>query len=369
MTDDEMGPAAEAVDVGVVAVDVANVCRDDSLPGRVGLHRLDMVVEAWRSQVSHFAEVHLVADRSLLSDLPKSDRRLVGELRRRRELLVSRKEADDRLLDLAEDTGGCVLSRERFLDKRRGRRWVPERFFSWQIDRGEVRIVRRVPRNTQPYEISRKEEQKRAQALGIPDLRHPAARRSWACVSNLACPTRDATPDVLQVLPLLERGRALCPGCGHPLEDRGPRQAEAEMKIVVDEIVVARFTVRQGETISFGRLAMPDTRALAELAWAGAFADIGRVHLEMLLQGRHLAVRPVSDDHPVWVRSWSSNSRRYGRERRLRHRDGLTSVGLRDTLRLGTKLELQRSGRSIAEAEAVKEPTERAPWRRWRTGK
>jgi hypothetical protein len=365
----EIGLASERVDVGVVAVDVANVCRDNALPGRVGLDRLDLVVEAWRSQISHFAELHLVADRSLLSDLSKPDRRRLGELRRRRELLVSRRHADERVLELAEATGGCVLSRDRFLDKRRGRSWAPERFFCWTVDQGKVTITRRRQRNTQPYEISRKEEQKLAEALGIPDLRHPAARRRWACVSKVTCPTREATPDALQVLPLLKRERALCPGCGHPLEDRGPRQTEAEMKIVVDELVAGRFAIKQGETIAFGRLAMPDTRALAELAWTGAFADLGRVHAELRLNGKRLAVRPVDEDHPVWVRGWISKNRRFGREQKLRQRDGFTSVDLRDALVIGERVELQRSGRCIAEAEAARASAEPQPWQQWYTEK
>lgn len=358
------------MDVGVVAVDVSNVCRDDALPGSVGLHRLDLVVEAWRSQVSRFAEVQLVADRSLLALLSKADRRRAGELRRRQELLVIRREADERLLDLAEDTGGCVLSRERFLDKRRSRRrWLPERFFSWEIDQGEVKIIRRGTRNTQPFEISRKEEQKRAQARGIPDLNHPVSRRHWACISDTPCPTRDATPDVLQALPLLRRERALCPGCGCPLEDRGPRRAEAELKVVVEETVVGRFTVKQGKEVSFGRLSMPDTRTLEDIARTGTFADVGRVHAELRLQGRDVAVRPVDDDHQVWIREWDSKKRRFGTERRIRHRDGFTVIAARDALRLGARLELQRSGRSIAEAEATREAAEPAPWRQRTTEK
>lgn len=355
-------------DVAVVCIDVANVARDPALPGVFGLQRVDLMVEAWRSQISQHAEALLIADRSLLRNLPRVEKRRVKHLRRRNELMVTG-DADELLLELAESHKGCVLSRDRFLDKRRGRHWIPQRFFTWQVGEGDVRIMRHGSRNTQPFDISRKEQQKLLQKMGIPDLRHPVARRRWTCSSDVPCPTREATPDFLQVLPMLEYEKVLCPGCHRPLQDLGPRPAQAELKLVVNSVVISRFMVEQGETIPFGRMAMPDSLAVAELAWKGAFNDVGRVHADLRLSGGRLAVRPVDEDHPVRVRQWESKTRLFSRERRLRYTDGFTAINLRDTLLFGTGLELHRSGRSIAEAEALDKAESSAAWRRRKTAK
>jgi hypothetical protein len=354
-------------DVGVVDVDVSNVCRDDRLPGTVGLSRLDLVLNAWREQLSRHAEFHLVADRSLLRDLSRDDKRLVKRMRRAGEL-STHPVADGVLLDHAEAHGGCVLSRDRFLDERPGRVWMRERFFTWVLAEDGVRIVQQASRNTQPFDVSRKVEQKLARSRGFPDLHHQAALKRWACVSDADCLTRRLTPDALQVLPLLVGDIPICPGCRQPLHDLGMRPNEAELKLVVDDTSLARFTLRQGERVSFGRLTMPDTAALAELAREGVFAGLGRVHADLRLAGRRVAVRPVDDRHRVEVRRWDSRRRRFQRGRELHHAEGFTAIGLRDTLLLGDRLELVRSGRSIAEAEELPDGNDGAAWRLRSTG-
>lgn len=356
------GELTGQIDVGVVSVDVSNVCRDDRLPRGIGLHRLDLVLSGWRAQLCRHAEFHLFADRSLLRNLPRDDKRLARQMQRSGELSVHLK-ADGVLLDHAETHGGSVISRDRFLDEREGRSWVRERFFTWVIVDDEVKIVRRESRNTQPYDISRKVEQKLAQSRGFPDLRHPAARKQWACVSDVSCLTRELTPDALQVLPLLEGDLAICPSCRLPLRELGMRPDEAELKLIVDDATLTRFTLRQGERISFGRLTMPDTAALAELALKGVFAGVGRVHADLRLLGKRVAIRPVDDRHRVAVRRWDSQRRRFQREHELRHADGFTAIGLRDTLLIGDRLELVRSGRSIAEAEELSDTDDGAAWR------
>lgn len=270
--------------------------------------------------------------------------------------------ADEPLLDHAEAHSGSVLSRDRFLDARRERSWVPERFFTWEVDEA-VQIVRQGSRNTQAFDVSRKLEQKLAQAQGLPSLRHPATRRRWACVSEIPCLTRESAPDFLRVLPLLELDVALCPGCRQPLRDLGMRPTEAELKVVVDEKTVARFTVRQGEKVSFGRLILPDTAELSELARKGTFAGVGRAHADLRLSGKRVAIRPVDDRHSVTLHRWDSQKRRFGRGQELQHADGFTAIGLRDTLLIGNRLELVRSGRSIGEAEELSQNSDSSPWR------
>lgn len=302
-----------------------------------------------------------MTDRSLLDDFSRDDKRLAKKMRRAGELFVH-PQADTPLLIHAETYGGSVLSRDRFLDARRERSWVPERFFTWEID-DAVRIVRQGSRNTQAFDVSRKLEQKLAQAQGLPSLRHPATRRRWACASEVPCLTRESAPDFLRVLPVLELDVALCPGCRQPLRDLGMRPSEAEMKVVVEERALARFTVRQGEKVAFGRLILPDTAELAELARKGVFAGVGRVHADLRLSGKRVAIRPVDDRHSVALRRWNSQKRRFEREQELRHADGFTAIGLRDSLLIGNRLELVRSGRSIAEAEELSQNGDSSAWR------
>ena len=350
------------IDIGLVGVDVSNACRDQRLPGQIGLDRLNLVLDAWRTQLARHAEFHLIADQSLLQYLSHDDKRTARLMSRAGDLLLL-PEADEPLLDYAEAQGGTVLSRDRFLAERPGRSWVPERFFSWEITEEGVRIVRQPSRNTQPFDISRKVEQKLARARGFRDLRHSAARKRWACTSSVSCLTRESSPDFLRVLPLREDGQILCPGCREPLLDLGARPGEAELKLVVDDNTLARFTIRQGPKVAFGRLFLPDTAKLAELAQKGVFAGLGRVHADLRMADSRLAVRPVDDRHRVKIRRWDAKRRRFEREHEIRHADGFTAVGLRDILLIGDRLELVRSGRSIAEAEELTDRHDIAPWR------
>lgn len=354
--------------VSILVVDVANVCLDGSLPGFVSLSRLELVLDAWRQQICQYVEVLLVVDKSLLRKLPPADRQRVKRLRRQGSLWIRSRDADDLLLDMAEDKGGCVLSKDRFLDKRRGRRWNEDRFYSWSMRGNAIRVGRRPSQNTQPYDISRKEEQKLARLRGIDDLRHPALRRRWACVSEAACETRDATPEFLEVLPALDHITPVCPGCGHPLEDRGTRPNRAELKLVFDEVELARFSLTQGETIPFGRTMMPQSGKVVALGRKGKLSDIGREHVHVRLVGKRVAARPADDGHPVWVHRWDSDRRRFDRRVQL-HPGRFTAVGLRDILLVGERLELHRSGRSIVEAQSLGDPEADESWQAWRTDK
>ena len=340
------------MDIGLVGVDVSNVCRDHTLPGDVGFDRLNLVLDAWREQVCRHSEFHLIADESLLQYLSPSEVRLAKRMRHAGALgLVP--EADEPLLDYAQAHDGCVLSRDRFLAERPGRTWVPERFFTWDMTDEGLRVMRQPSRNTQPFDISRGVEQKLARQRGFRDLRRPTLRKRWACVSDAPCLTRELSPDFLRALPLREDDRIICPGCREPLLDLGPRPNEAELKLVVEDDTLARFTIREGRPIAFGRLVLPDTADLADRAREGAFSGLGRVHADLQMEDAQLLLRPVDDRHHVEIRRWNAERRTYGRPRLIRHADGFTPVGVRDTVLLADRLELVRSGRSIAEAEEL----------------
>lgn len=350
-----------AVDIGLVGVDVSNVCRDHRLPGAISFDRLHLLRGAWREQVCRHSEFHLIADESLLQYLPPSEKRLAKRMERAGELeLVP--EADEPLLDYAEAQNGTVLSRDRFLAERPGRAWVRERFFTWDVTDEGIRITRQPSRNTQPFDISRRVEQKLARVQGFSDLRRPALRKRWAC-ANVSCQTREFSPDFLRVLPLREGDRIVCPGCGEALRDLGARPSEAELKLMVDGELLASFTIRQGQRVAFGRLVLPDTADLAERARAGVFAGLGRVHADLQMEGAQLSLRPVDDRHRVEIRRWIGKRRKFARSQDLRHSDGFTAVGVRDIVLLADRLELVRSGRSIAEAEELTSNHDITAWR------
>jgi hypothetical protein len=348
------------VDVGTVAVDVSNVCRARALPQPVGLQRVDLVLEAWREQLCRHAEAYLVADDSLLPELERVSAADVARARQMQAagelLIVPTRRADDVLLDHAEQHGACVLSDDGFRDKRRDGRpawfWKPERFFVWEVHEGAVRIVPRPSRGTRSFDISRAIEQKATRAAGITKAHRDVLGRRWACTSDVPCVTRQMTPDVLRVLPLIHDEVPCCPGCGSPLEDRGERVPEAEFKVAVDGETQVRFTLRHGRPLVFGRLTLPDTPALAALADEGAFDGVGRRHVELRREADDVHVRPVDDRHTVRVRPWDKHGKRFGRERQL-PATGFTAIGLRDHVLLGEHVALLRSGRSIAEADEL----------------
>lgn len=363
------------VDVGTLVVDVSNVCRARALPQPVGLHRVDLVLEAWREQICRHVEACLVADDSLLpelervsaADLARAQRmRADGELQ-----VVPVRRADDVLLDWAQQHGACVLSDDGFRDKRRDGRpawlWNPERFFAWEVHEGVVRIVPRPSRGTRSFDISRAIEQKAIRAAGITKAHRHVLSRRWACTSSVPCVTRQMTPEFLQVPPAIHDGVPCCPGCGAPLQDRGERLPEAELKVAVDGETRARFTLRQGRSLVFGRLTLPDTAAFAALAGEGAFDGVGRRHVELRREVDDVYARPVDADHAVRVRPWDKQAKRFRRERAL-PATSFTAIGLHDHLLLGRHVALQRSGRSIAEAEELAEGAAVPPWQRAGTG-
>lgn len=354
------------IDIGIVGVNLAGVCGDQWLGDPIGLRRLDLVLNAWRTQISRYAEFRFFADRFLLRDLGREDRRRAKRMRRAGELEVGGN-VDDSLLSDAEKHGGCVLAKERPLDAKRGLSAAPAQDFTWAVGDKGVRIARRAP-YAQPVDTSHLAVPEPTDIHSLPDLRDAAVRNRWRCVSKAPCLTRELSPDFLRVLPRIEGDQILCPGCWRPLRPIDQRPNEAELRVLIDDDTVARFTVGPADEVTFGKLALPDTAELAELDRKGAFSGVGRVHAQLRMDGDRVAVRPVDDDHPVAVRRWNPRRRRLGRERELRHGDGFTPLELRDALVIGKRLELVRSHRSITEAEELRRGDD-AYWRLHTTGR
>lgn len=360
------------VDIGVVTVDVSNVCRDPALPPPVGLARLELVLAAWREQIRHDAEFALFVDRSTLDLFDPADVERARRMEADGRLRVER-EADDPLLDAAERTGSCVLggsvlSRDRFLDKRRGREWVPERFFEWEIQDGVVRIVRKRSRNTQPFDLSRAIEQKAARANGLKHPRNPLLRRRWICESGKSCFTCEVAPEGVEALPVLRDGVLLCPGCRQPLRDGGERPPEAALKLLIDDRVLLHFTLQAGAPVSFGRLVLPDGERFAALARRGGFDGLGREHAELVVDDDGMAIRPLGASYRLRICRWDARRRRYLRPRTVRDTTSFTRVAPRDALWLAKHVVLIRSGRSIAWAEQLSRAAEPGAWQLGPTG-
>lgn len=352
------------LDVGTLAVDVANACLDKRLPGPPGLRRLNLVIEAWRSEVCRHVDLHLVIDASAFRRLSLPSALRAWPMRRAGTLVVAR-DADEALLDHVERHGGCVLSRDRFLDKRPDRQWEPHRFFAWEVRERVVRIVPRPSRNTQPYDISEAVERKslRSRGLSRADL---LALRRWMCESDVPCVTRMVSPGALLVAPIERGGRPCCPGCEQPLQDRGDRRLDAELKLVIDDTVRLRFTLGEGEPLVFGRLVLPDTVELAALAREGALDGLGRCHVELRRDERGLAARPVDDRHAVQHERWTKERRRF--ESAVPLSPGrFTVIPRRDRLLLTDRVALMRSGRSVAEAEELDRFASPGAWQRMQT--
>jgi hypothetical protein len=352
------------LDVGTLAVDVANVCLDKRLPGRAGLRRLDLVINAWRAEVCRHVDLHLVIDASALRRLSLLGRLRAWRMRRAGRLIVAH-DADEALLDHVERHGGCLLSCDRFLDKRPGRQWQPHHLFAWEVRGQMLRIIPRPPRNTQPYDISEAVERKALRTLGISRADLLALRR-WTCESDVPCVTRLVSPDALLVAPIQRGGRPCCPGCEQPLRDRGDRRLAVELKLVIDDAVRLRFTITEGEPLAFGRFVLPDTAELAALAREGALDGLGRRHVELRRDTRGLAARPVDDRHMVRYERWAKRRRRFEPAVPLSPGD-FTVIPRRDRLLLTDRVVLMRSGRSIAEAEELDRLASAGAWQRMQT--
>lgn len=349
------------LDVGTVAVQVSEICRDDTLPAPAGLQRLDLVLEAWRAAICRHAEFLLVADRSLAEGLPADDRKRIEALQRDGSLRLA-PDADDALLDRAEREGACVLASALSLEMIGSRpTWAAARLFAWEVREDLVRIVQGSPREPAPFDLQFAREMGEARANGLAVPSGDAIRRRWTCGSDVPCITRQLTPYGLEALPVLRDGLPCCPGCGHPLLERGERAQDAELKLVVDDVVRLRLTLEEGRLVTFGRLILPDTADLAALAHAGGFAGLGRRHVELRLDPGGMRARPVDARHEVRMQRWEGGQGRLGRKHRLPVLER-TRVGLRDHLLLTERVVLRRSGRSIAEAEERARLDMDVPW-------
>ena len=347
-------------------VDVSGVVRDEALGGRPTLARLDLVLNAWRQQVDAFSEFVLIADRSLRHTIPKPEAK---ELERRFAVwgeyqLVPH--ADPLILERAQLQDAVVLTRDYYIDLSPRHPWMrrqPERFFTWKANAGEVAIIPRPEKRFNVYDVSRAAEAADLKAGGFPGRPkdHPELWMRYRCVS-VACVARQASPDVLRVLPLRRGDELACPSCLGELEAVGARPEIVELKLQLGPRVVHRFSLGEGETAVIGRSTLPDTEEIRAAGEQGEIDALGRRHLELTLLNEVMRVRDLASATGIRVSRWSSKNHSYAKRKEQLERGGMARLGRRDAVLVGN-LRIVRSGRAIAEADALSPPEGDAPWR------
>lgn len=339
-------------------IDVSNVCWSPALPPvgrrRPVWERLNLVMTAWRQLHGHEVRFHLVADESLL--------RIVSDATEPRRLktsgdLVTVPAADTVILRLARDQDLHVISRDHFIDSRNAHPWIehsPERFHGWEVVDGEVRITPLgvTPRN--PQETSLAEELKYLKLTRL-DPENPRHRRilqtRWKC-ANTSCPQSAQWQGQLLVWPqLTQSGLVMCPSCGDPLEDLGPRERIFEIVAAECEsqTEIMRFPLEVDVPVIVGRGSMIKGVDLAMDTWPNppSVSHVSRRHLLMRMEevsavNSRLAVIDLDSTNGTQLQRWAGTG---FRPPRVVPTDTETFLSAKDRLILGGTILLRLSGR------------------------
>ncbi|MGW6919235.1 FHA domain-containing protein [Kitasatospora sp. NPDC054939] len=297
---------ASAADRADYVVDLSNIVRNTALgaPGARSLRRLERVVRALVAETGDRAvTAYLVADRSLLGGAREfPDPQDVRRLRRWAAdgLLEEVDDADERVLEIAGMTGTRVISSDRF-DAHRGEHpWVQGN--TWQFLRperssdGRIRLVPVDMGHRTDAEISRKVELSVLKKQGLLGPgRTPITdvlRRSWACPER-RCSLYDGRGGRV-LLPRMRSGVPTCELHGRPLEEAGRRSGTAQLKLVVDGVCAARYTLDEGTETCLGRAPGAGGIALPAALAAERTARISRRHLLIGVRDGVVTVRDTS---------------------------------------------------------------------------
>jgi hypothetical protein len=323
-------------------LDMSNILRAADLGGRgaASLSRMFRVGEALASfygadQVKLFG----VADRSLL-DRPDliSDFRHQQMLRRWETdgLILVEGKADNPLLQIAEETGLPIITRDRFVGHRREYRWLDgseDAVLEPTGDgQGGVRLRRVTLEQKYEWEISIGEERDLFVQQGLL-RRREALGRYWKCPEQ-RCPRHDPKNSRIVLLPRRRGGRLICDLHGLDMIDLGPRPQAAQLKIMHDGQERGRFTVTEGAPVTVGRSA--DGINLLDLVDRDVVRDVSRFHLRLEFDEGRLTITDTS-------RNGTTLIFRNGAELELRDDSRPFSAGDRAQFHPG--LEIVRSGR------------------------
>lgn len=242
-------------------IDVSNVCYSHELPPRTHgpvsplIDRLTLVVAAWRERYGRRASIRCVADASVRCEIGDRRWRPVA-----RDLSIEvTSYADELILDHARDERRFVLSRDQFVEHRRGYPWIearPERFLRWRYERREILFVPSGIR-PQPHQVvSERVEANQLRREGLdPDRDRALLETRWRCETS-SCLRAHFWQQMLLSWPAKDAaGRARCPACRSPLVPLGPRGVFREVLVfAIDGATpLTRFPVEHGVSVVVGR--------------------------------------------------------------------------------------------------------------------
>lgn len=280
-------------------LDMSNILRAADLGGRgaADLSRMYRVGEALAALYGT-DEVKLfgVADRSLLDrpDLASDrHRRFLLQWEMDGLILVEGK-ADNPLLQIAEETGLPIITRDRFVGHRREFRWLDgseDAILEPTGDgNGGVRLRHLKLEQKYEWEISVSEERDLFVQQGLL-RRREALGRYWKCPEQ-RCPRHDPKNSRIILLPRRRGGRLICDLHGLDMIDLGPRPQAAQLKIMHDGRERGRFTVTEGEAVTVGRSA--DGINLRDLLDRDIVRDVSRFHLRLEFDDGRLTITDTS---------------------------------------------------------------------------
>lgn len=338
-------------------VDLSNVCRDESLgasPNNAAWSRFERVIKAWKEQIEPSPQGVAIADENLRFLLGAADRRQFELAERAGLVRVVRGSADTEILRWAQMSGASVLSKDRFVGHRREHPWIQgtiDRFYMWEARRdGSVRIVAAAMGTSGAYSVSRGEEADLLKARGL-DPRRPSDREilmhAYRC-ANLACLTARFSPDRLLVPPAQSRRQPVCPGCGRPLEDLGPRPGAVEIVIEDSGRELARRLVEEGATVTLGRSDVPKPREESAVRTVGR---VSRSHISLRVERSRLRICDLDSRNGTAVLRWDSVARSFGEPQPIAPGE-YVDLGPRDAALLGGTLRVRRSGQQFATGAA-----------------
>ncbi|MEV8457434.1 FHA domain-containing protein [Streptomyces sp. NPDC052095] len=326
-------------------VDLSNVVRHRALggPGARSLHRLRLVLDAAKELARDpDVKLYLVADASLrgggrreFTD-PDDVRRLgrwvsLG-------LVEEVPDADDRLLELCEYTGIPVITGDRFRGHRDTHSWLQGNTDDFlepvPAPGGTVRLV--------PVDLEMEDDV--LKKMGLLDTgrspRLDVVGRDWRCVDD-RCTLYDTRRGTAALLPRVIKGVPRCQAHGGRLVDVGPRTLTVQLKLLVDGVLTARFTLEDGSTVKVGRAPGEGGLSLHGLVPERHTAGLSRTHVELRVTGGIVHVR----DRSTYGTRWRSAAGKTGPGPWRRLGDDERQYRGGDELQLVDGVVLARSGR------------------------
>jgi hypothetical protein len=288
--------------IGSWILDLSNIATHRTAVGReASWDRVAAVVSLLKARGDQ--DVSGVADRSLFYRLDEHGQSALRSWQQNgRAIIVPWADAEI-CQRLSDESDLHVVSNDNFRGLRRDFPVLQglDRVWTFQFE-PQLGLIRRPLAPLGEADISRAEEDedRTPKRLGTPEGKRLLARE-WRCM-NPECPW-SAHP-AIEVLPVNDRGRAVCPDCDATLADAGPAEATRAVKIVVDGNVVERIPIAAGITLTLGRGSGPDRIDVRDLLPAEESERVSRRHLAVRnLNGRVLVEDLESSNGSVIRRS------------------------------------------------------------------